>query len=354
MTITQSSDEAGGNPVETPFENPVAKPPAPGEARHVGTHRRVSAGQATFRPKTTGIRLPKDSSVLRSPTRRACDDIRWAITQRLTERDRLILHDVERFRVLTTPQVTRLHFGSLKRAAARLLHLHELAVLDRFRPRREPWGAHPWHWVVGPLGAAILAGEAGDDPERASRRWRGERTIAYSTGQRLAHLIGINEIYASLASCPEGSLLDWQTEAEATKWSWNEVRPDGWGIWEQHGRRAEFFLEYDRGTETLSRLVEKLPNYDKVAVDRGTPTWVLFAFTSARREQTARRALADATVPIATAALLDGIAPHDAVWLPLRGADGRLPLAGLADVPMPPEALERAATGGHRAWHYER
>ncbi len=352
MTITRSSDEAGGNPVEKPVENPVAKPPAPGQARQAGTHRRVSAGRAASHPKIAGTRLPKDSSVRRSPTRRSSDDIRWAITQRLTDRARLILHDVERFRVLTTPQLTKLHFGSLKRAAARLLHLHELAVLDRFRPRREPWGAHPWHWVVGPLGAALLAGEAGEDPERASRRWRGERTIAYSTGQRLAHLIGINEIYASLASCSEGSLLDWQTEAEATKWSWNEVRPDGWGIWEQHGRQVEFFLEYDRGTETLSRLVEKLSDYEKVAVDRGTPTWVLFAFISIRREQTARHALADATVPIATATV--GEPPQDSVWLPLSGPQDRLRLSELAHVPKPPEAVERAESGGRRGWLFER
>jgi hypothetical protein len=35
--------------------------------------------------------------------------------------------------------------------------------------------------------------------DKASRRWRGERVLAYATGQRLAHLVGTNEVFASLA-----------------------------------------------------------------------------------------------------------------------------------------------------------
>lgn len=275
----------------------------------------------------------------------------------MTDRDRSVIRDLERFRVLTTPQLARLHFDSFKRASARLLFLHELKVLDRFRPMREQWGSHPWHWVVGPMGAAILAGERCEDPERASRRWRGETMLAYATGQRLAHLVGVNDVYVSLAAHArrnDARLLDWQTEAEATKWADEVVRPDAWGTWEEDGRRVEFFLEYDRGTETLGRLVDKLGGYEKFEDHRGVSAWVLFGFTSPRRERTARGALADATVPIATAVLTAGTDPHDAVWLPLNAAHDSLRLAALADAPKPPEAVERASVGGHRAWWFER
>lgn len=323
----------------------------------MGAHTRVPAGHATSRPGNAGVRLLKGASALQSPARRTSDDIRWSVSQRLTDRDRALLHDVDRFRVLTTPQVARLYFDSLKRASARLLQLHELKLLDRFRPRREPWGAHPWHWVLGPMGAAILAGERDEDPERASRRWRGERTLAYATGQRLAHLVGINDFRVDLvahARHNEACLLDWQTEAEATKWADGTVRPDGWGVWEENGRQVEFFLEYDRGTEALSRLVDKLLGYERFEEKRGVTAWVLFAFVSPRRESTARVALSCATVPLATVALVDGIGPHDAVWLPLDAGHGRVRLAGLADVPKPIEAVERARSHRARTWMYER
>ena len=79
---------------------------------------------------------------------------------------------------------------------------------------------------------------------------------------------------------------------------------------------------------------------------------MLFAFTSARREQTARAALAGATVPVATAALVGGAEPQEAVWLPLDGGGRRVRLAELADVAKPPETLERIERG-HRGWLYQ-
>lgn len=345
------------NPGESPAEKPGGNPGPKGEARHTGAHRRVSAGRAASCPENAGSRLLKGTSALQSPTRRPSGNIRWSITDNLTDRDRTVLRSVERFRVLTTPQLARLLFDSHKRASARLLDLRAMRLLDRFRPYREGWGSHPWHWVLGPMGAAFLAGERGEDADKARRRWRGEYTLAYSNSQRLGHLVGINEFHVCLAAHArrhEARLLDWLTEPECAAWTDGIVRPDGWGMWQEDGEPVEFFLEYDRGTETLRRLVDKLEGYEKMEDQRGVSAWVLFAFTSARREQTARRALADATVPVATAALVDGTEPHDTVWLPLSAAGGRVRLAGLADVPKPPEAVGRAATGGQRAWLFER
>ena len=59
-------------------------------------------------------------------------------------------------------------------------------------------------------------------------------------------------------------------------------------------------------------------------------------------------------MPVATASLVDGTGPHEAVWLPLNGDGGRLRLAALADVPRPAESEERAAAGGLRAWRFDR
>jgi hypothetical protein len=275
----------------------------------------------------------------------------------LTGRDRAVLRAVERFRVLTTMQVARLFFDSHKRASARLLDLLGLGMVERFRPYREGWGSHPWHWVLGREGAAILAAERGD-PDTPARRWRGGRALAYASGQRLAHLVGVNDFHACLAGHarrhPESRLVDWMTAAEAARWCDRMATPDGWGRWEEWGRTVEFFLEYDRGTEALLRLADKLEGYERLESERGESAWVLFAFESARRERTARAALADATVPVATAAMVDGTEPQEAVWLPLRSSGGRLRLASLADARKPQEALARCADGGHRAWWFDR
>jgi hypothetical protein len=253
-------------------------------------------------------------------------------------------------------QVARLFFDSHKRASARLLDLLGLGMVERFRPYREGWGSHPWHWVLGREGAAVLAADRGGD--EPARRWRGEHALAYASGMRLAHLVGVNEFHACLAGrarrSGDASLADWMTAAEAARWCDRLTSPDAWGRWEESGRTVEFFLEYDRGTEALGRLADRLAGYERLESERGASAWVLFAFESARRERTARAALAGTTVPVATAGLLDGVEPQEAVWLPLRPSGERLRLSALADAPKPPEALGRCAEGGPRAWRFDR
>ncbi|HVE46680.1 MAG TPA: replication-relaxation family protein [Acidimicrobiales bacterium] len=349
------------------------------------------------------------------------------LARRLTERDRSILRAVARHRVLTSDQLAQMFFDTKKRTQVRLSTLHRLGLLDRFQPHRPNWGGVCYHYVIGPLGASVLAAEAGSDAERAARRWKADRTLALAQSQRLAHLLGVNAFYASLvghARRHEGTrLVAWMTEAECATWTEGIVRPDAFGEWREHGGTAqlrsgdrgttrtcqeagncsgslarwapggrdepplpedrggqtcssktlstvEFFLEYDRGTETLARLVDKLAGYERLEAERGASSWVLFVLSSPRREATARRALAGATVPIATTVLagalatttapaatahLSGpIAACEAVWLPLGSHGPRVRLVALGGVAKPTEALRRAAAGGPRAWRFER
>ncbi|MGH8995523.1 MAG: replication-relaxation family protein [Acidimicrobiales bacterium] len=70
-----------------------------------------------------------------------------------------------------------------------------LDVLDRLRP--QAWGTSaPYHWVLGPLGAAIVATEAGRDPADLTWRRRLARDLAKS--QRLSHLVGTNSFFTAL------------------------------------------------------------------------------------------------------------------------------------------------------------
>lgn len=339
--------------IETSDESSVETAKAPNR----GQARRVSAGQASRSPETPESRLPKGSYALRSRSRPAPDELR-SVVRHLTGRDRDIALTVSRHRVFTTDQLTEMFFDNYKTAAKRLRYLVSIGVLDRFQPNNPRWGgSQPFHYVVGPIGAAVEATERGGDADRAARRWRADRALALARTQRLAHLVGVNGVFASLsgrARSHDAKVVEWLTESEAARWTEGIVRPDAFVRWRDGGSEDEFFIEYDRGTEALRRLAAKLPGYERFEAERGTSAFVLFAFPSERRERAARRALDCATVPIATAALDGGRGPAGAVWMPLGRASDRLRLAEVARVPKPEEAERRAISGGLRAWYFDR
>ncbi|HYA44113.1 MAG TPA: replication-relaxation family protein, partial [Acidimicrobiales bacterium] len=217
--------------------------------------------------------------------------------------------------------------------------LHELRVLERVRPRH--WrGSGPYHFALGPNGAAIVAANLG--LEVRDLPWRRDAIAGLERSQRLAHLVGTNGFFTALvrsarhrAGC---QLAEWWSEARCAA-AWGEVvRPDGYGVWAEDGDRLPFLLEYDTGSEQLTRLGAKLPGYARLAKAAGHPTWVLFALGSVSREAGARRELAHPGVPVATAVLRPGGAPDGPVWLPV-GDSG--PRRRLIDLGHPSRALRQ-------------
>lgn len=318
------------------------------------------SASSTAKPLADQSRLRKGVNPLPFRPRPVADEQRLALARRLTDRDRQVLRAVARHRVLTGDHLGEMFFTGRRRAQERLRDLHRLELLDRFEPFRPAFGRVPLHYVIGRLGAAVLDAEDGCDPDRAIRRWKADRALVLGGSQKLVHLLAVNSFYAALVGHarrePSGVLVDWMTEQECSRWSDEIVRPDAYGVWHEMGTSLEFLLEYDRGTETLARLVAKLGGYERLEIERGATAWVLFAFTTPRREATARAALAAAaTVPVATAALTAPVRPHDAVWRPLAGRPAHPHrLAELAAVPKPPEALQRAASDPAGAWRFER
>jgi hypothetical protein len=254
---------------------------------------------------------------------------------RLTERDRELCRLVFEHRVLTSVHCAQLVFASPVTARHRLVILGGLRVLDRFRPtwpRGE--GSPPWHYVLGPAGAAVLAAEQGISV--AELGWRRDRALAIAHSPQLAHQVGVNGIFAALAAAArrrrDAALVAWWPERRcAERWG-RLVRPDGYGRWRQGGVEVDFFLEYDRGTEDLGRLLGKLDGYAELAAVSGIATPVLWWLPSAGREASFRAAAAQAGVPLATASEQAGGGPAGAVWLPLPAEPGsaRVPLAALA------------------------
>ena len=258
-----------------------------------------------------------------------------AVVGRLTERDRQLCRLLDDHRVLTTPQVADVGFTGERRARMRLAELYALDVLDRFRP--QSWGSPaPYYWVLGPLGAALVAAEAGADP--ADRSWRRSLAHDLAASQRLAHLAGTNRLFTALLRAartrPSCALIEWWSERRCAR-EWGEVvRPDGYGIWTDNGASLPFLVEYDNGTERLERLAGKLGGYARLAEAAGHPNWVLFTFPGPRREAEARHALAQRSVPVATTARRPGATPDGAVWLPVTSSGRRLRLADLAARPL--------------------
>jgi hypothetical protein len=355
MTTVRNDNSPSTDP-EVPGAVPGAAPGATGADALRRPGGVAVAGQDGRDPRS---RSPRNPGVPGAPGRsRSADQRRAAIVRRLTDRDRAIVHAVSRHRVLTTDQLSEAFFPTKRRAWARLAELHRLEVLARFAPITVNWGGSVLHFVVGRTGAAIIAAERGDDPVRAARGWREERAVAIAHRQNLPHLVGLNSVWSALAGHarqhPNAELTAWLTEAEVANWAGGIVRPDGLLEWCEDGRTVEAFVEYDRGTERLSVLQDKLRAYERLEVESGRAPWVLFAFTSGGRESSARAALAETTVPVATAALHFDAPPQDAVWMPLADAHERVRLSALADVPKPQRALRRAASGSPRAWRFDR
>ncbi|WP_238006129.1 replication-relaxation family protein [Dactylosporangium sp. AC04546] len=258
------------------------------------------------------------------------------VQAKLTARDLTLLGWLEDHGVLTSFQIAHALFPSVNFAQRRLRSLMNDDLVDRFRPQRQDGGSHPYHYVLGQLGADVVSAQRGADPPRRDharkRRWQ------LTNRANLPHLLGVNDFFIRLngyaRTHPGAELARWWpakrcqgvgafagpavTDAQQLAYV-ARIRPDGHGIWVEAGRELPFFLEYDTGTEPLSVLVAKLAGYAQLA-DVTSQRWpVLFSLHSSVREANLHRQLTanDVRYPVATtvreAADVSG-SPADAVW----------------------------------------
>ena len=253
------------------------------------------------------------------------------VSASLTERDQLICLDLHEHRVLTTEQIYELHFSSIQRARARLLHLHELGVIWRVRPHTQ-FGSLPWHYILDEIGSWVVAEHLGIDPREVGYRDDRKRTIANSP--QLRHTRAANSFFTRLILATRSAetrfrVAEWHGEAWcARRWQLH-VRPDGYGRIGAPEGALEFILELDRGTENRGRLGAKMERYRVMARAVSAPDVVVFCFTSPAREASARLVLGASPMPVATGTLdrhlSDPLGPN---WL-MTHDDKRLRLAKL-------------------------
>jgi hypothetical protein len=309
--------------MDPPMDPPMDHDPAGGSIKKPLVRASISPLDACCDCAGTGLMV--------SSRLRLSDDLVNQVLRGLTDRDRLICRLVWEHSVLTTDQIAEVCFGTLTRAQLRLVRLHRLRLLDRFRPYRSA-GSAPFHYVLGSAGAAVLAAERG--VEVAELGYQPQAALRWTMNQRLGHLVGVNAFFTSLMGTARRSggnalLAEWWSERRCARAMGGLVRPDGYGVWREGTAMVEFCLEHDRGTERGPRLADKLGGYADLEAATGIRRWVLFWFPSTRRESEARRTLAATLVPVATAACGMG-RPADAIWLPLGGEGPRLRLGGLS------------------------
>lgn len=191
---------------------------------------------------------------------------------RLTERDLDILQAVYEYEILSTQQLQTLFFPSSQTAYARLSLLYHHGLLERrFLGLYADKMNTPLLYVLDKRGADALQAQRG--VEVTWRKRNRHVTITF-----LEHALAINQVRVAIAkACQlrEGfELIHWRGENEL-KADYERVTietemgrkvsisliPDSYFVLQTPNGVAHFFLEVDRGTETVKRFKTKIEAY---------------------------------------------------------------------------------------------
>ena len=192
------------------------------------------------------------------------------LPERLGDRDRAILGDLARVRVLTGDQLTRLHFHELsiksrdrarRRVLARLAELDLVTTLDR-RIGGVRAGSAGLVYTLGVAGqhvVPLLDADDGKPARRPRRPWTPGRVF-------LAHTLAVAELYVRLV---ETARADGFTLAaflaEPGSWVPNGLggwlKPDAYAVLHAGDVEDSWWIEVDRATESLTTLRRKLLAY---------------------------------------------------------------------------------------------
>lgn len=185
----------------------------------------------------------------------------------LGERDRAILDDVARVRVLTGRQVERLHFADLagrhrdrtrRRVLERLVGLQLLTPLER-RIGGVRAGSAGLVFSLGPAGQRLLAVEE----DGAGGRIRRPGT---PTARFMIHNLAVAELYVGLVEASRShtlTLVDYRAEP-ACWWRDSEgewIKPDAYAVVSAGNVEDSWAIEVDQATESLPTLRRKLMVY---------------------------------------------------------------------------------------------
>jgi hypothetical protein len=251
----------------------------------------------------------------------------FELARHLTERDREVALCLYNQQVLLTDQLTLLFFSSRRRAQDRLLFLYRQRVLDRFYPASNRGTGKPQaHWLLDEAGAHLVA--ASLDLDRKQLAW--QRREDWRSHPQLAHRLEVNSFVTDLiaATLPDPTLGvgAWfgprQAAARMGEKMRGTLRPDAELILTAPARPVDLLLEWDRGTETLERLEEKLRRYraaERKLYEYPGPRSILFVVAGRRRLDNLRKLCTDIgkggwPILATTTSELRAVGPLACIW----------------------------------------
>jgi hypothetical protein len=211
-------------------------------------------------------------------------------------RDRAILLALYEHKLLLTEHIKALFFRSTRRAQTCIKGLADRGLIQTWQPPIPAGlGRSQGHHTLTPLGIAVVAALKRVAP--SSLGDASDHDLADDV--YLDHRLGIAAFFCSLIEASlahDGHcLLAWKPERVVrTADGW--IRPDGYGRYAHPDGVCDFYLEYDRGTETTRQLAGKLAGYIGVArdwTDEGASLFpnLLFVVPSPAREKAVVTAL---------------------------------------------------------------
>jgi hypothetical protein len=193
------------------------------------------------------------------------------IAEGLSDRDRGILADVARVRVLTGKQVERLHFAELegahrdrtrRRVLERLVALQLLTPLER-RIGGVRAGSAGLVYALGPAGQRLH--ELTEDGARGRIRRPGTPTARF-----MIHNLAVAELYVGLVEAARsGALALVDYRAEPACW-WRDsdgewIKPDAYAVVNASDLEDSYAIEVDQATESVPTLRRKFMTYVNLA-----------------------------------------------------------------------------------------
>lgn len=188
----------------------------------------------------------------------------------LTQRDVAILQALHDYRYLTTLQIQQLFFHGIRSAQMRLQFLSTHGLIYRWQMIDPPGlTRRPSLLLLTSRGGRLLAEFRGHSSWSYIRRAKDARDHCW----HVTHDLEANGFFVDLALASrlhtDQGLLLWigEESSRSSRRVWAKERrrpiatPDGEGFYLTRGRIVSFDLEWDRGTESATRLRAKLRTY---------------------------------------------------------------------------------------------
>jgi hypothetical protein len=231
-----------------------------------------------------------------------------ALGDQLSDRDKAIMADLERTRVLTGAQLQRLRFAHIdqnsqardrRRVLQRLIDLGLVSTLDRRRIGGTRAGSAGYVYTLTPAGRRLQALQRQQPPPKQLRRFR------ILGAPFLNHALAISEIYVTLTEASLHQNFHVSTfDTEPACWHRVEnghyLHPDAYLVLATPSHQDCWWLEIDQATESLPRIKRKCRAYLDFLVHGGlgpnkVPPRILFTTPDTTRKTAIQKVITTLT-----------------------------------------------------------